>query len=153
MHVLKHPTPTLFFTGKGGVGKTSLSCATAVALADSGKKVLLVSTDPASNIHEVFGQDIGTDPTAIAGVDGRSIAPVPVHVGESSPDACQKAVALTFKANSAPIFAFRTTRSLRSFLLAKKSKSEKKANTKSLFTILVYSGGQFGISSLPFFIY
>jgi len=70
MHVLKHPTPTLFFTGKGGVGKTSLSCATAVALADSGKKVLLVSTDPASNIHEVFGQDIGTDPTAIAGVDG-----------------------------------------------------------------------------------
>tara|TARA_B100002051_G_C16738869_1_gene643020 strand:+ start:1618 stop:3363 length:1746 start_codon:yes stop_codon:yes gene_type:complete len=70
MHVLKHPTPTLFFTGKGGVGKTSLSCATAVALADSGKKVLLVSTDPASNIHEVFGQDIGTDPTAIVGVDG-----------------------------------------------------------------------------------
>ena len=70
MHILKHPTPTLFFTGKGGVGKTSLSCATAVALADSGKKVLLVSTDPASNIHEVFGQDIGTDPTAIAGVDG-----------------------------------------------------------------------------------
>ena len=70
MHVLKHPTPTLFFTGKGGVGKTSLSCATAVALADSGKKVLLVSTDPASNIHEVFGQDIGTDPTAIVGVGG-----------------------------------------------------------------------------------
>ena len=70
MHVLKHPTPTLFFTGKGGVGKTSLSCATAVALADSGKKVLLVSTDPASNIHEVFGQDIGTDPTSIAGVGG-----------------------------------------------------------------------------------
>ena len=66
MHVLKHPTPTLFFTGKGGVGKTSLSCATAVALADSGKNVLLVSTDPASNIHEVFGQDIATDPTSIA---------------------------------------------------------------------------------------
>ncbi|MBT3660236.1 MAG: arsenical pump-driving ATPase [Rhodospirillaceae bacterium] len=70
MHVLDNPTPVLFFTGKGGVGKTSLSCATAVALADSGKKVLLVSTDPASNIHEVFGQDIGTDPTAIGGVDG-----------------------------------------------------------------------------------
>lgn len=70
MHVLDNPTPVLFFTGKGGVGKTSLSCATAVALADSGKKVLLVSTDPASNIHEVFGQDIGTDPTAIDGVDG-----------------------------------------------------------------------------------
>ena len=70
MHVLEHPTPTLFFTGKGGVGKTSLSCATAVALADRGKNVLLVSTDPASNIHEVFGQDIGTDPTPIMDVDG-----------------------------------------------------------------------------------
>ncbi|MDD9876209.1 MAG: arsenical pump-driving ATPase [Magnetovibrio sp.] len=70
MMVLEHPTPTLFFTGKGGVGKTSLSCATAVALADAGKSVLLVSTDPASNIHEVFGQDIGTEPTPIDGVDG-----------------------------------------------------------------------------------
>ena len=50
MQVLDNPTPNLFFTGKGGVGKTSLSCATAVALADAGKKILLVSTDPASNI-------------------------------------------------------------------------------------------------------
>jgi arsenite/tail-anchored protein-transporting ATPase len=65
MQVLDNPTPTLFFTGKGGVGKTSLSCATAVALADSGKKVLLVSTDPASNIDEVFGVHIGTSPKAI----------------------------------------------------------------------------------------
>jgi arsenite-transporting ATPase len=70
MHVINNPTPTLFFTGKGGVGKTSLSCATAVALADQGKKVLLVSTDPASNIHEVFGQDIGTEPTEIEGANG-----------------------------------------------------------------------------------
>lgn len=70
MHVLERPTPMVFFTGKGGVGKTSLSCATAVALADGGKKALLVSTDPASNIHEVFGQDIGAGPTAIAGVEG-----------------------------------------------------------------------------------
>ncbi|MEK9724375.1 MAG: arsenical pump-driving ATPase, partial [Rhodospirillaceae bacterium] len=70
MHVLDNPTPTLFFTGKGGVGKTSLSCAIAVALADAGKTVLLVSTDPASNIHEVFGQDIDTAPTPVAGVDG-----------------------------------------------------------------------------------
>jgi len=49
----------LFFTGKGGVGKTSLACATAVQLADSGKRVLLVSTDPASNVGQVFGIIIG----------------------------------------------------------------------------------------------
>ncbi len=48
-------TKYLFFTGKGGVGKTSVACATAVSLADSGKKVLLVSTDPASNLQDVFG--------------------------------------------------------------------------------------------------
>ncbi len=47
-------TKYLFFTGKGGVGKTSVACATAVALADSGKKVLLISTDPASNLQDVF---------------------------------------------------------------------------------------------------
>jgi len=47
-------TPYLFFTGKGGVGKTSLSCATAIKLADEGKKVLLVSTDPASNLEDVL---------------------------------------------------------------------------------------------------
>ena len=72
MQVLENPTPNLFFTGKGGVGKTSLSCATAVALADSGKKVLLVSTDPASNIDEVFGVHIGTKPAAIAEVPNLS---------------------------------------------------------------------------------
>ncbi len=49
----------LFFTGKGGVGKTSLACATAVQLADAGKRVLLVSTDPASNVGQVFGVAIG----------------------------------------------------------------------------------------------
>ena len=70
MQLLDQPSPNLFFTGKGGVGKTSLSCATAVALADGGAKVLLVSTDPASNIHEVFGTDIGTEPTPIPGADG-----------------------------------------------------------------------------------
>lgn len=47
-------TKYLFYTGKGGVGKTSISCATAVALADSGKRVLLISTDPASNLQDVF---------------------------------------------------------------------------------------------------
>ena len=44
----------LFFTGKGGVGKTTLACATAVAMADKGKKVLLISTDPASNLADVL---------------------------------------------------------------------------------------------------
>jgi arsenite-transporting ATPase len=47
MKFLSHATRNLFFTGKGGVGKTSLACATAVNLADRGKRVLLVSTDPA----------------------------------------------------------------------------------------------------------
>ncbi|OBZ16307.1 arsenical pump-driving ATPase [Bacillus sp. FJAT-27264] len=51
-------TPYLFFTGKGGVGKTSTACATAVALADQGKRVLLVSTDPASNLQDVFQTDL-----------------------------------------------------------------------------------------------
>ena len=47
-------TKYVFFTGKGGVGKTSIACATAVNLADNDKKVLLVSTDPASNLQDVF---------------------------------------------------------------------------------------------------
>lgn len=51
-------TKYLFYTGKGGVGKTSTACATAVNLADNGKKVLLVSTDPASNLQDVFGIDL-----------------------------------------------------------------------------------------------
>ena len=49
----------IFFTGKGGVGKTSVACATAVALADKGNKVLLVSTDPASNLQDVFATELG----------------------------------------------------------------------------------------------
>ncbi|MDE2429286.1 MAG: TRC40/GET3/ArsA family transport-energizing ATPase, partial [Burkholderiales bacterium] len=55
----------LFFTGKGGVGKTSLACATAIRLADSGKRVLLVSTDPASNVGQVFGIEIGNTITPV----------------------------------------------------------------------------------------
>ena len=51
-------TKSLFFTGKGGVGKTSIACATAVSLADCGEKVLLVSTDPASNLQDVFGLEL-----------------------------------------------------------------------------------------------
>ncbi|MFN7086679.1 MAG: arsenical pump-driving ATPase [Burkholderiales bacterium] len=60
----------LFFTGKGGVGKTSLACATALRLADQGKRVLLVSTDPASNVGQVFGVAIGNAFTPIAAVPG-----------------------------------------------------------------------------------
>ena len=51
-------TKYLFFTGKGGVGKTSIACATAVGLADNGKKILLISTDPASNLQDVFNQTL-----------------------------------------------------------------------------------------------
>ena len=51
---LHNPPKNLFFTGKGGVGKTTTSAATAIALADRGKRVLLVSTDPASNLDEVL---------------------------------------------------------------------------------------------------
>ncbi len=58
-------TRHLFFTGKGGVGKTSLSCATGLALAEAGKRVLIVSTDPASNLDEVLGARLGSTPTAI----------------------------------------------------------------------------------------
>ena len=72
MKFLEHPTRNLFFTGKGGVGKTSLACAAAVRLADAGKKVLLVSTDPASNLDEVLGTPLGNHPTLMAAVPGLS---------------------------------------------------------------------------------
>ncbi|MCX6969654.1 MAG: arsenical pump-driving ATPase [Verrucomicrobia bacterium] len=65
-------TRYLFFTGKGGVGKTSLSCATALRLAESGRRVLLVSTDPASNLDEVFGVALSNTPTLIPGMSGLS---------------------------------------------------------------------------------
>lgn len=68
MEFLEHPTRNLFFTGKGGVGKTSVACATAVELADAGKKVLLVSTDPASNLDEVLGVTLGNHPTPIPAI-------------------------------------------------------------------------------------
>ncbi|MDR3438420.1 arsenical pump-driving ATPase [Telmatospirillum sp.] len=63
-------TRILFFTGKGGVGKTSLSCATGLALAGSGKRVLIVSTDPASNLDEVLGTPLTGEPTPIVGAPG-----------------------------------------------------------------------------------
>jgi len=62
---LEAPTRFLFFTGKGGVGKTSLACASAIALADGGRRVLLVSTDPASNLDEVLGVRLIATPTNI----------------------------------------------------------------------------------------
>ncbi|XQY92887.1 arsenical pump-driving ATPase [Metabacillus sp. HB246100] len=61
-------TPFLFFTGKGGVGKTSTACASAVALADKGKKVLIVSTDPASNLQDVLEIDVTNTPKVIPNV-------------------------------------------------------------------------------------
>lgn len=66
------PPRFLFFTGKGGVGKTSTSCATALALAESGLRVLLVSTDPASNLDEVLGVTLGNEPRDVPGVPGLS---------------------------------------------------------------------------------
>lgn len=62
----------LFFTGKGGVGKTSLACATAIRLTKQGNRVLLVSTDPASNVGQVFKLMIGNNITAIPEVPGLS---------------------------------------------------------------------------------
>ena len=67
-------TKYLFFTGKGGVGKTSTACAVAVKLADSGKKVLLISTDPASNLQDVFHTELDGKGRAIEGVPGLLVA-------------------------------------------------------------------------------
>jgi arsenite-transporting ATPase len=70
LRFLDRPTRFLFFTGKGGVGKTSLACAAAVALADGESGVLLVSTDPASNLDEVLGVRLWGEATAVPGVSG-----------------------------------------------------------------------------------
>ena len=78
MHFLEAPPRFLFFTGKGGVGKTSIACAAAVWLADRGRRVLLVSTDPASNVGQVFGITIGnrlTGVPAVSGLDALEIDP------------------------------------------------------------------------------
>jgi len=70
--LIHNATRFLFFTGKGGVGKTSLACATALSLADSGRRVLLVSTDPASNLDEVLGTGLGGEATVIPGAPSLS---------------------------------------------------------------------------------
>ena len=69
---LEQPSRYLFFTGKGGVGKTALACATAIRLAGAGKRILLVSTDPASNLDEMLGVPLSQRPTPVPGVDGLS---------------------------------------------------------------------------------
>ncbi|WP_234124253.1 arsenical pump-driving ATPase [Clostridium hydrogenum] len=66
-------TKYIFFTGKGGVGKTSTACATAITLADSGKNVLLISTDPASNLQDVFKVELNNKGTAIKEVPNLTV--------------------------------------------------------------------------------
>jgi arsenite-transporting ATPase len=70
LEFLRQAPRHLFFTGKGGVGKTSLACASAILLGDGGKKVLIVSTDPASNLDAVLETRLGGRPTGISGVPG-----------------------------------------------------------------------------------
>lgn len=73
----------LFFTGKGGVGKTSIACATAISLADSGENVLLISTDPASNLQDVFEQNISQHGTKIKDVPRLTVVNLdPVEAAE-----------------------------------------------------------------------
>ncbi len=81
---LDHPTRHLFFTGKGGVGKTSLSTAAALALADAGKRVLLVSTDAASNLDEMLGIALRNTPVPVPGAPGLSVLNIdPDNAAES----------------------------------------------------------------------
>jgi arsenite-transporting ATPase len=70
MKWLSHSTRFLFFTGKGGVGKTSISTAVAITLADAGKRVLLVSTDAASNLDEMLNVALSNHPVPVPGVNG-----------------------------------------------------------------------------------
>ncbi len=70
LRALDAPTPFLFFTGKGGVGKTSLACATAIGLADRGLRILLVSTDPASNLDEMLEIRLTNSPLSVPNVAG-----------------------------------------------------------------------------------
>ena len=81
---LSHPTRYLFFTGKGGVGKTSLSAAAALTLADLGRRVLLVSTDAASNLDEMLGIELRNTPVPVPGAPGLSVLNIdPDNAAES----------------------------------------------------------------------
>lgn len=83
------PTRYLFFTGKGGVGKTSLSCAVALSLADQGKRVLLVSTDPASNLDEMLGGVLSDQPQPVPGAARLSAMNIdPDRAAEDYRDRC-----------------------------------------------------------------
>jgi arsenite/tail-anchored protein-transporting ATPase len=81
---LSQPTRHLFFTGKGGVGKTSLSTATALALADAGRRVLLVSTDAASNLDEMLGIELRNTPVPVPGAPGLSVLNIDPDVAAES---------------------------------------------------------------------
>ena len=81
---LDQPTRHLFFTGKGGVGKTSLSTATSLQLADVGKKVLLVSNDAASNLDEMLGIELRNIPTPVPGAPGLSVLNIDPDVAAES---------------------------------------------------------------------
>ena len=67
-------TRYIFFTGKGGVGKSTLACATSVYLADQGLRTLIVTTDPASHLQEIFEQEVGSVPTPVKGVKNLDVA-------------------------------------------------------------------------------
>lgn len=84
MNLLNDPPRFLFFTGKGGVGKTTLACATAITLADSGKQVLLVSTDPASNLDEMLHVKLANEPTAVPGVPRLSAMNIDPHAAANA---------------------------------------------------------------------
>ncbi len=78
------PTHLVLFTGKGGVGKTTVASATAVALADAGRRVLLVSTDPASNLADVFQMATGQVPAPVPGVAGLDVMDLDPHEAADS---------------------------------------------------------------------
>ncbi|MGQ0503570.1 MAG: arsenical pump-driving ATPase [Panacagrimonas sp.] len=84
MNLLPNPTRFLFFTGKGGVGKTSLSAATAISLADAGRRVLLVSTDAASNLDEMLGAPLSNTAVSVTGVPGLSMMNIDPDVAAES---------------------------------------------------------------------
>lgn len=93
LDLLRHPTRHIFFTGKGGVGKTSLSAAVALYLADSGKRVLLVSTDSASNLDEMLGVALSNHATAVPAAPGLSVLNI-------DPDAAAEAYSTGFRSGA-----------------------------------------------------